>query len=422
MNSTDRELLDFIAAHPTPWHVVEGQAALLEAAGYVRVEEGDDTPLRPGGRYYITRGGSALMALRLPEALPEGFHIVASHSDNPVPVVKEDAEQCIEGRYTRLAVEIYGGALLAPWFDRPLGAAGRLFVRSPEGPRQVTVDMERDLLMIPSLAIHMDREANKGRELNPRVDMCPLYGLGGGVPPLRTLLAEKAGVKPEDVLGSDILVYSRQPGIVWGADDEFLSSPRLDDVQCAFASLQAFLSAAPGKSIAVHALFDNEETGSSTRQGAASTFLEDTLRRAAEAYGLGDAGYRRLVARSFLLSADNAHGLHPNCPDKCDAVHRPVLGGGVVLKFAANRKYTTDGYSAAVTRLLAEKAGVTLQTFTNRSDMPGGSTLGNISACRVPVPAADIGVAQLAMHSPFETCGAGDTEQMIRLMRAQYEA
>ena len=283
------------------------------------------------------------------------------------------------------------------------------------------VNVDRDLLLIPSLAIHMNRSVNDGYAYKVQRDLLPLYG-AAEAPDLTALVAETAGMSPESVIGHDLFVYNRQAPSIWGADREFMSSPRLDDLQCAFSSLCGFLESAPEESLPVHVVFDNEEIGSSTRQGAASPFLEDTLRRITEALGLTFGEYLEKLPQSFLLSADNAHGMHPNYADKCDPVNRPRLGGGVVVKYSGNQKYATDAVSAAIVRVLAKKAGVKLQVFTNHSDIPGGTTLGNISVQHLPVKTADVGIAQLAMHSPYETCGTGDTAELIGLARKLFSS
>ena len=252
-------------------------------------------------------------------------------------------------------------------------------------------------------------------------DLLPLYG-GADAEPLLETVARACGVEAGDILSHDLFVYNRQAPSVWGAKGEFLSSPRLDDLQCAFSSLAGFLESETGESIPVHVVLDNEEIGSSTRQGAASAFLKDTLRRIAAALGLTESEYLQKLPQSFMLSADNAHGVHPNYGDRCDPVNRPKLGGGVVLKFSGNQKYTTDAVSAAVVRVLAEKAGVPIQPFTNHSDIPGGTTLGNISVQHVAVRTADVGIAQLAMHSPYETCGRGDTAALVGLARTLFSS
>ena len=430
-----RKLTDFIESCPSQWHVAAAQAERLEEAGYARLREGETWDLEAGGKYYVIRNDSALIAFRIPAAeVYRGFVIMASHSDTPVLRLKENPE-VHTGAYVMLNAEIYGGALLSPWFDRTLGIAGRAVIRNGEGLRSVPVDLGPDLALIPSLAIHMDRQANEGRKINIQKEMMPLYGLGDAGT-IRDRAASAAGCRIDDVLGTDLILYNAQKAQVWGAEGEFLSAPRIDDNVCAFASMEGFLDesgdAQPGV-IPVHAVFDNEEVGSSTRQGAASTFLYDVLMRICVSLAAGtvsspdtDASaeaagedpqvlFRRMTACSFMLSADNGHALHPNYPEKCDPVNRPVMGEGVLLKFSANQKYTTDAVSSAVVRYIAEDADVKLQVFTNRSDVPGGSTLGNISGNQVPVVTADIGLPQLAMHSPFETCAVSDVKTLVRL-------
>ena len=417
----DRALLEFIQRHPSVYHVIEGQKQRLLEAGYEQLLESRSWTLRPGGKYFLTRNGSALIAFRVPEGAFRGFMILASHSDSPALKIKENPEITVEGMYKKLNVELYGGALLAPWFDRPLSVAGRLFVRTADGVRMQLVDAGRDLVLIPSLAIHMNREVNAGYAYKVQRDLLPLYGTAES-PALLDWLAGEAGIDPSSVVGHDLVVYNRQAPSIWGAGGEFLSSPRLDDLQCGFASLCGFLESGPAACVPVHVVFDNEEIGSATKQGAASGFLEDTLRRIAAGLSLTQAEYLEKLPQSFMLSADNAHGMHPNYVDKCDPVNRPRLGGGVVLKYSGNQKYATDAVSAAIARLLAEKAGETLQVFTNHSDIPGGTTLGNLSAQHVAVKTADVGIAQLAMHSPYETCGSRDTEALVKLARALFSS
>ena len=350
----------------------------------------------------------------------------------------------VEEHYVKLNVEKYGGMLCAPWFDRPLSVAGRLIVK--ENNRLVTklVNVDRDLVMIPNLAIHMNREANKGYDYNIQKDMLPLYGCGEAKGKFMKQIAEAANVEEDAILASDLFLYNRMKGSIWGACEEFISSPKLDDLQCAFSSLEAFLQSEEhmlsenvqaneqsedirknvinGKSIPVHCVFDNEEVGSGTKQGAASTFLADTLIRINHAMGRDEAGYRQSIANSFMLSADNAHGVHPNHTDKACPTNRPYPGNGVVIKYSANQKYTTDAISAAVFEEICNRANVPYQIYVNRSDILGGSTLGNISTTQVPVNTVDIGLAQLAMHSPYETGSVKDTDYMIQAMKTFFEA
>lgn len=420
MKSYTEQLLAFIQDHPSVYHGIDGQRRMLLEAGYAPLTESSRWELQPGGKYFVVRNDSALIAFRIPgRAAFRGFMIMASHSDSPLLKVKENPEIDVEGKYTKLNVEVYGGALLAPWFDRPLSVAGRILVRDGSRVSPLLVNIPRDLVLIPSLAIHMDRSANEGHALKVQKELLPLFGLAGGKS-LLALIAEEAGVRPERIVGHDLFVYNRQAPSVWGAAKEFVSSPRLDDMQCVYASLCAFLESAEGESVPMHVVFDNEEVGSMTKQGAASAFLGDTMKRICAGLGLSETDYLTKLPQSFMLSADNAHALHPNYPEKCDPVNRPVMGGGVVLKYSGRQKYATDAVSAAVVRMLAEKAGAKLQVFTNHSDLPGGSTLGNISSQQVALKTADIGIAQLAMHSPYETGAAADMEELVKLARTLF--
>ena len=421
MKPYSEQVLTFIQEHPSVYHVIDGQRRMLLEAGYTRLSEGSRWDLRPGGKYFVVRNDSALAAFRIPQGDFRGFMIMASHGDSPFLKIKENPEMPVEGKYTRLNVEKYGGALLSPWFDRPLSVAGRIMVRDANRVSTRLVNIPRDLLLIPSLAIHMDRSVNDGHPLKVQKDMLPLFALGGEAS-LLGLIAKEAGVEPASVVGHDLFVYNRQAPSVWGAEGEFISSPRLDDMLCACASLYGLLESTEAESIPVHLLLDNEEIGSMTRQGAASGFLRETLERICEGLGLSGADYLTKLPQSFLLSADNGHALHPNYPEKCDPVNRPVMGSGVVLKYSGNQKYTTDAVSAAIVRILAEKAGARLQVFTNHSDIPGGSTLGNISSQQVAVKSADVGVAQLAMHSPYETCAASDVDDLVKLARTLFSS
>ena len=419
---TAGQLFSFIQASPSPFHAVASMKKELDAQGYAQLLEGEEWRLEEEGKYYVVRNGSALIAFRIPKRDFPGFQIMASHSDSPSFKIKENPEMDVEGHYVKLNVEKYGGMLCAPWFDRPLSVAGRVIVR--EGSRLMTrlVNVDRDLCMIPNLAIHMNREANEGYKYNVQKDMLPLYGCGGSGGMFMEDIARAAGVAQEDMIGSDLFLYNRMEGSIWGAQEEFISIGRLDDLQCAFASLQAFLEADGTDSIPVHCVYDNEEVGSSTKQGAGSTFLLDTLLRINEGLGRSPGQYRQALASSFMLSADNAHGVHPNYPEKACPTNRPYLNEGIVIKFSANQKYTTDGMAAAVFTQICERAGVPVQKFLNRSDILGGSTLGNISGTQVALNSVDIGLAQLAMQSPYETGGIKDTDYLIAAAKEFFRA
>ena len=420
--ATVQRLFSFIEQSPTAFHAIEYMRKKLLDEGHIQLLEGTDWQLTPGKGYFVIRNGSAILAFRIPEGAPVGFQIMASHSDSPMFKIKAHPEMEAEGHYVRLNVEKYGGMLCAPWFDRPLSVAGRLIVQTAEGIQQVLCDVSRDLVMIPNLAIHMNRQANDGVKVEMQKDLLPLYGDETAKGTFLPLVAESAGVKPEDIVSSDLFVYNRMPGTVWGAHGEYMSIGRLDDLQCAFSSLEAFLAAGEGERIPVHCVFDNEEVGSGTQQGAASTFLLDTLTRICEALGLSAAQYRRMLASSMMVSADNAHAVHPNHPEKACPTNRPYMNEGIVIKYSANQKYTTDAVSAALFMQICEKAGAKVQTFVNHSDVPGGSTLGNISGTQVALHTVDIGLAQLAMHSPYETAGVKDTDTLIAAGKVFFES
>ena len=412
-----QDLLTFLDRSPSRYHAVENLRLELEEAGYTRLEEGRAWTLAPGGRYYVVRNGSALAAFRVPRRDGAGFMISASHSDSPTFRVKEHAELEGPDGYLRLNVEGYGGMLCAPWLDRPLTVAGRVLVSTDRGiePRLVYVD--RDLLLIPNVAIHMNREANTGYKYDPKCDMVPLMGLGAEKGAFRSLAAQAAGCAPEDILGTDLTLCLRQKGLVWGEKGEFLSAPRLDDLQCAWGCFRGFLEAGESAAVPVYALLDNEEGGSLTRQGADGTLLSDVVERVCAALGRDRAA---AVANSFMVSADNAHAVHPNHPEYHDATHRPVMNAGLVIKHGV--RYATDGAAQAVFTALCRRAGVPVQHFSNRSDLAGGSTLGNISNAHVSVNTVDIGLAQLAMHSCFETAGVRDAGYLVQAMTAFYAA
>lgn len=411
------QLMDLIEKSPSRYHATANLKNRLTAEGYTALAEDAAWDVRPGGRYVVTRNDSSLLAFRVPEGGVTGFALAAAHSDSPTFQIKEHAEK-LSARCTVLDTEKYGGMLMNTWFDRPLSVAGRIIVERDGKLEARLADVDRDLMIIPSVAIHMNRAANDGVKLLANVDTLPL--LGCGAQDLRAIVAEAAGVAPEQILGHDLFLYLRGRGSVLGAEGELIGSPKLDDLACAFALTEGFLQSSPSGAIPVLAVFDNEEVGSETKQGAASNFLRDTLRRLTLALGKTEEDYLRWCAGSFLVSADNAHAQHPNHPEFADAQNTPYLNGGVVVKFNANQRYATDAVSAAAFRLLCRETGEQTQTYANRSDLPGGSTLGSISDTRVAVPTVDIGLAQLAMHSAYETMGARDLDSLVRVMAAYF--
>ena len=416
---TNRDLLHFISKSPSVFHVVRHIKAALLYAGFTEIREEDSWQIKRGGKYVVTRNGSALIAFSVPEDGGNAFKITAAHCDSPTFKIKENPEMR-DGKYTRLNVEGYGGMIMSTWLDRPLSAAGRLFVKDNGQIISKLVSLDHPTLLIPSVAIHMDRTVNSGHAWNIQNDLLPLYSTDGAADFMETL-AQAAKVKAADILGHDIFLYSCAPGILWGPQHEFISSPRLDDLQCAFATFRGFTNGKNQKDISVYALFDNEEVGSGTAQGAGSTFLTNTISRLALSLDRSYDEIQAMLAKSFMISADNGHAVHPNHGEYADPVNAPVLNGGIIIKFNASQKYSTDGYSAAVFRDLCLKADVPVQTYTNRSDIPGGSTLGNISNTKVAVPTVDIGLPQLAMHSSYETSGAKDTEYLVKAVSYFFE-
>ena len=417
---TVQKLFRFLDESPTCYHAASNAKAALTAAGAVELRESEQWKLEKGTLYVVERGDSALVAFRVPEGPFHGFLMAAAHSDSPTFKVRETAEAASAGNTLRLSVEPYGGGVWRGWLDRPLSVAGRVVIR--QGDRLVSrlVNIDRDLLVIPGVAIHMDRSVNKGAELNPAVDLLPLLGCGKEPGAFRKLIAEAAGVREEHLLSTELFLYPRTKAVQTGLNGEFIVSPRLDDLQCVFGCLEGFLAAKPGGSLPVLAVFNNEEVGSNTRQGADSTFLTDVLERIAHGCGLDSEGWKAAVANSFMVSADNAHAIHPAHPEYADKGEFPVLGGGIVIKYNANQRYTTDAVSGAVFQAICQEAGVPVQRYSNRADLPGGSTLGNISTAHLSVPTVDIGLPQLAMHSVCETAGAADTDHLVKAMTAYF--
>lgn len=423
MNDLNQELLSFLAASPSVFHTVATIRKSLDAAGFIRLKEGQRWDIQPGNAYYTVRNDSSIIAFRIPAELEDyHFQLAAAHGDSPTFKVKAEPELTGPGEYLRLNVEAYGGMLDYTWLDRPLSVAGRVLVWENGKLVSRLLHMDRDILLIPSVAIHMNRNANSGLSFNRQVDLCPLFSAGslkkGG---FDGMLADALGIPADDIIGKDLYLVNRQQGIVWGWKDEFVSAPKLDDLQAAFAALSGFLSADDSGSVSVYCCFDNEEVGSNTMQGAMSTFLPDTLRRLNRALGKSEDDYLAAVAKSFLVSFDNAHAVHPNHPEKTDAANCCYLNRGIVVKENAAQKYTTDAFSRAVFTEICRKAGVPVQLFANRSDSAGGSTLGNLSNTQVSLHAVDIGLPQLAMHAAYETAGSLDTDYAVRALRAYYE-
>lgn len=414
------ELFQFIENSPSCFHAIETIRKKLNGEGFIELVEGRSWQIEKGKKYYVTRNLSSIIAFKIPENDFKNFHIVASHSDSPTFKIKENAEIEVNNKYVKLNTEKYGGMICSTWFDRPLSIAGRILVKEGNLVKTHLVNIDKDLVIIPNLAIHMNRAVNDGYKYNAQIDMLPLYGDNTSKGSLMKTVAQSVGVEEDSILGTDLFLYNRMRGTKIGANSEYISSPRLDDLECAYASLSAFLSETNSNSASVYCVFDNEEVGSGTKQGADSTLLYDVLRRINMCLGNSEEDYYKLIASSFMVSADNAHALHPNYSDKSDPTNKVYINDGIVIKYNANQKYTTDAVSASIFKSICDSVNVPYQTFTNRSDILGGSTLGNISNAHVSLNTIDIGLAQLAMHSTYETAGAKDVTYLIEALKAFY--
>jgi len=417
-----KELLAFIEKSPSCFHVIQNLKEELDKEGFIEVYEGEPWELCENGRYYVLRNASSLIAFKVPSKAFQGFHIISSHSDSPSFKIKENPEMEVEQQYVKINVEKYGQMLFAPWFDRPLSVAGRILLKEENQIYTKLVNVDRDLMLIPNLAIHVNRKVNEGYAYNAQEDMLPLFGSSAAKGTFMKTLADSAKVQKESIVGSDLFLYNRMKGALWGADEEYISSTKLDDLQCAFTTFKGFLLGGHPQNVSVYCVLDNEEVGSATKQGAASTFLKDTLIRIGRAMGKDETEHLMALSTSFMISADNAHGVHPNHAAKTDPTNRPFLNQGIVIKYSANQKYTTDGVTAAIFKLICEEAKVPYQSYVNRSDMEGGSTLGNISNTQVALNTVDIGLAQLAMHSPYETAGVLDAFYLKEAAKTFYNS
>lgn len=417
-----KELLKFINSSASMFHAIDTCGSMLEKAGYSYLSEGQKWKLKKGGKYYTTRNGSSIIAFNIGGKLSNyHFQMSAAHSDSPTYKVKAQGEIEGPGEYLRLNTEGYGGMIDSSWFDRPLGLAGRVLVREKDGVVSKLLNIDKDILMIPNVAIHLNRDINAGYAYNKQVDLMPMFSAGQlkkGA--FDEMIADELSIKVEDIVAKDLFLVNRQRQAIWGYKDEFVSTPKLDNLQSTFITLKAFIEAENPKAINVFMSFDNEEVGSNTKQGAMSTFLKDTLMRINNGLSYDIDDYHSAIAKSFMVSCDNAHALHPNHPELYDQTNRTYINKGIVIKEAANQKYTTDAFSRAVFEEICSKAGVPVQRFANRSDKPGGSTLGNLSNTQVSVHGVDIGMAQLAMHSAYETAGVKDTTYGYKAMKEYF--
>ena len=427
-------LLSFLDASPVNFLAVKNIADMLEAGGFRRLDP--SMPLgnvQAGDRFYVTKNHSAIFAFRIgAKTLADaGFRMICAHSDSPTFRIKPNAEMLTEGGIVKLNTEVYGGPIMSTWFDRPLTLAGRVIVRGADvmQPQTMLLHIKRPLLQISNLAIHFNRQVNDGVKLSKQKDVLPLLGqitsrLEAGNMLMNVIveeLSKQRPVKAEDILDFDLYLADTTPACTFGVHNEFISAGRLDDLSMCFAGLEAMLAAGAADTTQVLAIFDNEETGSQTKQGAGSPFLSYMLKRIALAQSHTEEAYYQAVERAFMISADNAHAWHPNYAEKYDPTNHPMLGGGPVIKFNAAQKYASDAASAAIFAGLCAKAGVPCQRFVNHSDVAGGSTLGNILASSIPLRGVDMGNAILAMHSCRETGSVRDHEYCVKVFTEFYE-
>lgn len=419
-NEYAQSVIDFIKKSPSCFHAIKNLSDELKQNGFTELSEKNRWNLSENQKYFVTRNNSSIIAFSIPKRDFSGFKITASHSDSPSFKIKENPEMKSNG-CVKLNVERYGGMLMNPWFDRPLSIAGRVVTNNME---EKLVNFDKDLVMIPNLSIHFSRDANDGHKISTQTEMMPIISLDEKFS-LKKLIAENTNIEESNILGYDLFLYNRNDGTFWGAEDEFIASPKLDDLECVYSTFKGFLNSSKTESknttnCNVFAVFDNEEVGSGSRQGADSTFLQDTLKRINICLNRDEQDFMTAIANSFLISADNAHAIHPNYADKSDPINRPKINAGIVIKSNASQKYTSDALSSAIFKRICQKASVPYQIFTNNSNVAGGSTLGNISTSHVSILSVDIGLAQWAMHSPFESAGSKDIEYLIKAITTFY--
>ena len=409
-------LFDFIEKCPTALHTVDTVKNILTKAGYTELSEADTEKFSTPGRYFVVRGGSSIIAFASGDRA-EGFTLCASHTDTPSLKVTGLEEKC--GAYAGVPVEKYGGSILYSWLDRPLSLAGRVVVRTEDGLEVRLVNVDSDLLSIPSIAIHQNRTVNDGYKFNPAIDMLPLLSVDNGGGSLKGIVADSLKVSPCDIISSDLYVYNRERGRVFGKKGEFILSPRLDNLASVYSSLTALLESEYREdTVRVFCAFDNEEVGNSTKQGANSTFLKSVLEKIA---GNSDK-LSSMLQSSFMVSLDNSHASHPNHPELANPNATVIIGKGVAVKYHAGQLYTTDAVSDAIIRTVAGKASVSLQSFATRADMLSGSTLGSVATTRLGISSVDLGIPQLAMHSASETMGTEDFIDAVKLLKALYSS
>lgn len=420
--SNTRQLLDFINKSKTAFQGAYEVKDILEKNGFTEIKESDCWNLSKGDKHYIMKNDSAVIAFEVGsgEIEEDGFRLIGAHTDSPGFRIKPSAEMTVENNYVKLNTEVYGGPILSTWFDRPLSIAGRVTLKSDNvfKPETRIVDVNKPVLIIPNLAIHMNRSVNEGYEFNKQKDVLPLLTLCNEKLEkdnyLVNLLAETLNVEASEILDFDLFLYEYAEGTLVGLNEELISCGRLDDLWMVFAGLKALTESNKIKSTKVLVALDNEEIGSLTSQGANSSILETILERIALGLNKDREGFRRALSNSVMISADLAHAIHPNYTEKCDPTNKPVLGGGPVIKIAASGSYSTDSFAAGIFKGICEKAGVPCQVFVNRSDMRGGTTIGPITAAKLNIPVIDMGAPLLSMHSIRELASVKDNEYTIK--------
>ncbi|MEG0176267.1 M18 family aminopeptidase [Anaerorhabdus sp.] len=416
-----QEMLTFIQSSPTCYQAVDTIKKELEKEGFIELNENESYHIEKGKKYFVTRNYSSILAFKVGQRLNDlNYQIVASHSDAPSFKLKPKNKKNNSG-FEVINTEVYGGPIFNTWLDRLLSVAGRVLVKEENGIALKLVFIKEPVCLIPNLAIHMNRGVNEGVKLNPQIDLLPMLSKNKDFD-LMDIIASNCNVNKEDILDTDLFLYPVDNGYVWGDNKEFVSVNHLDDLQCAYTTLQGFLQGGHEDTISVYCCFDNEEVGSGTKQGADSTFLMDNIKRINAGLGLNEENLQTALASSIIVSADNAHSIHPNHPEKADPTNVVSINEGIVLKYNANQSYSTDGLSAAIFREMCKDDSVKFQTFTNRSDERGGGTLGAISTSHVSILSVDIGCAQLAMHSALETAGTKDTEMMITALEKYFSS
>lgn len=415
-----QKLIDFIKKSPTAFHATDNIANMIISSGGRELFENESWDIKEGQKYFVRRNSSSLIAFSVPKKNYDSFMMITSHTDSPSFKIKPNPDINTASLYTSLNCERYGGPVCSSWFDRPLSVAGRVIVDTDNGIEEKLINIDRDLVMIPSVAPHIFRSDKKKEEYDLQTELIPLFALGDTKDEFMSLVAKEAQTSQCKILGHDLFLYCRDNASIWGLSEEFFSAPRIDNLQCAYASVEAFLKAENNSSVNILAAFDNEEVGSGTKQGALSTFLYDVMTKINAACQKSEIDYKEDIASSMTLSADNAHAVHPNYSSKHDVTSRPALNCGVLIKHNASQKYTTDAMSAAILKKIFTKNNIPFSDYVNHSSTLGGSTLGHLLQEQVSMLCADIGAGQLSMHSAYETAGTRDTKYLVEAMTAFY--